>query len=179
MMQINVNNAIIKVEKGDLTALDIEAIVFYAQPDLKLGAGFGNAISVRGGPSIQEELNKLGSLSVGEAVITRAGELKSEFIIHAVGPRFQEPETEEKLCKTIKSVLNIAENKGIKRIAFPPMGTGFYGIPIDISASVMIREISNHLSGKSNLSEVLICVMDKREYMAFEKLGNQKKKFEG
>jgi len=169
MLQININNAILKVDKGDLTALDIEAIVFYAQPDLKLGAGFGNAISVRGGPSIQEELKALGSISLGEAVITGAGELKSEFIIHAVGPRFQEPDTEEKLYKTMQSVLNLAEEKGIKRIAFPPMGTGFYGISLDVCANVMLSAIRNHLSGKSNLEEVLICVMDKREYTAFEK----------
>ncbi|MGB5289195.1 MAG: macro domain-containing protein [Ignavibacteriaceae bacterium] len=176
MLQININNTILKVDKGDLTALDIEAIVFYAQPDLKLGAGFGNAISVRGGPSIQEELKTLGSISVGEAVITRAGELKSEFIIHAVGPRFQEPDTEEKLHNTMQRVLNLAEEKGIKKIAFPPMGTGFYGIPLDVSANVMLSAIRNHLSGNSNLSEVLICVMDKREYTAFEKNWEVKEK---
>ena len=169
MLQIEIKKSILKVDKGDLTTLDTESIVFYAQPDLKLGSGFGNAISVRGGPSIQAELSKLGSLSVGEAVITGAGELKSKFIIHAVGPRFQEPDTEEKLSKTIRSVLNIAEEKGIKRIAFPPMGTGFYGIPLDVSADVMLREISNHLSGDSNLNEVLICVMDNKEYSAFQK----------
>lgn len=176
MLQIKTNNTILKVEKGDLTALDIEAIVFYAQPDLKLGAGFGNAISVRGGPSIQEELKTLGSISVGEAVITGAGELKSEFIIHAVGPRFQEPNTEEKLYKTMQSVLNLAEEKGIKKIAFPPMGTGFYGISLDVSANVMLSSIRNHLSGKSNLEEVLICVMDKREYTAYEKHWEVKEK---
>lgn len=176
MLQVNINEAILKVDIGDLTALEIEAIVFYAQPDLKLGAGFGNAISVRGGPSIQEELNSLGSISIGEAVITRAGTLKSKFIIHAAGPRFQEPDIEEKLSKTIQSALNIAENKGIKSIAFPPMGTGFYGISLDVSASVMLNKISNHLTGNSNLSEVLICVMDKREYMAFEKKWKLKEK---
>jgi O-acetyl-ADP-ribose deacetylase (regulator of RNase III) len=166
----------LRLKKGDLTALDIEAIVFYAQPDLKLGAGFGNAISVRGGPSIQEELKSLGSISVGEAVITGAGELKSKFIIHAVGPRFQEPDTEEKLYKTVQSVLNLAEEKGITRIAFPPMGTGFYGIPLDVCANVMLNAIRNHLGGKSNFSEVLICVMDNREYTAFEKNWEVKEK---
>ena len=176
MLQIKINNTILKVEKGDLTALDIETIVFYAQPDLKLGAGFGNAISVRGGPSIQEELKSLGSISVGEAVITGAGELKSEFIIHAAGPRFQEPDIEEKLYKTVQSVLNLAEEKGIKRIAFPPMGTGFYGIPLDVSANVMLSAIRNHLSRNSNISEVLICVMDNREYTAFEKNWEVKEK---
>ena len=80
MLQIEIKKSILRVDKGDLTTLDTESIVFYAQPDLKLGAGFGNAISVRGGPSIQAELSKLGSLSVGEAVITGAGELKSKFI---------------------------------------------------------------------------------------------------
>lgn len=176
MLQIKINNAILKLDKGDLTALDIEAIVFYAQPDLKLGAGFGNAISVRGGPTIQDELKTLGSISVGEVVITRAGELKSEFIIHAVGPRFQEPDTEEKLYKIMQCVLNLAEDKGIKRIAFPPMGTGFYGIPLDVSANVMLSTIRNHLSRNSNLNEVLICVMDKREYLAFEKNWEVKEK---
>jgi O-acetyl-ADP-ribose deacetylase (regulator of RNase III) len=176
MPQVKINNAILKLEKGDLTALDIEAIVFYAQPDLKLGAGFGNAISVRGGPSIQEELKAIGSISLGEAVITGAGELKSKFIIHALGPRFQEPDTEEKLYKTMKRVLNLAEDKGIKRIAFPPMGTGFYGIPLYVSANVMLNSIRNHLSGKSNLEEVLICVMDNREYTAFEKNWEVKEK---
>ncbi|MGB5531367.1 MAG: macro domain-containing protein, partial [Ignavibacteriaceae bacterium] len=110
------------------------------------------------------------------AVITRAGELKSEFIIHAVGPRFQEPDTEEKLHNTMQRVLNLAEEKGIKKIAFPPMGTGFYGIPLDVSANVMLSAIRNHLSGNSNLSEVLICVMDKREYTAFEKNWEVKEK---
>jgi O-acetyl-ADP-ribose deacetylase (regulator of RNase III) len=176
MLETRINNSTIRLDKGDLTALDIEAIVFYTQPDLKLGAGFGNAISVRGGPTIQEELKTLGSISVGEAVITRAGELKSEFIIHTVGPRFQEPDTEEKLHKTMQRVLNLAEEKGIKRIAFPPMGTGFYGIPLDVSANVMLSAIRNHLSGNSNLSEVLICVMDKREYTAFEKNWEVKEK---
>jgi len=114
-------------------------------------------------------LKVLGSISLGEAVISGAGELKSEFIIHAVGPRFQEPDTEEKLNKTMQRVLNLAEEKGIKRIAFPPMGTGFYGISLDVCANVMLGAIRNHLSGISNLEEVLICVMDKREYTAFEK----------
>jgi O-acetyl-ADP-ribose deacetylase (regulator of RNase III) len=169
MLQISINNSILKVAKGDLTALDSEAIVHYAQPDLKLGAGFGNAIAVRGGMKIQEELNTLDPISVGEAVITGAGELKADYIIHAVGPRFQEPNTEEKLFKTLQSVLDLAEGKGIKRIAFPPMGTGFYGISLDISSKVMLNVIRNHLSGDSVLNEVLICVMDNKEYSAFEK----------
>lgn len=176
MLQITIYNSILKVDIGDLTMLETEAIVHYAQPDLKLGAGFGNAIAVRGGMTIQDELSPLGSISVGEAVITGAGELKADYIVHAVGPRFQEQNIEDKLYTTMQRALILAEEKGIKRIAFPPMGTGFYGISLDVSSKIMLSAIRSHLSEKSNLREVMICVMDKREYLAFEKNWEVKEK---
>ncbi|MBT8392998.1 MAG: O-acetyl-ADP-ribose deacetylase [Ignavibacteriaceae bacterium] len=169
MLQTNINNSIIKIIIDDLTNLETEAIVFYAQSDLKLGSGFGNAIAIRGGASIQDELNTFNPISVTEAVITGAGDLKAGYIVHAVGPRFQEPKSDKKLAKTMHSVLKLADEKGIKRIAFPPMGTGFYGIPLDTSAQIMLNAISDYLSNKNNFSEVLICTMDNREYSAFEK----------
>ena len=162
--------SVIHLEIGDLTTMEIEAIVFYAQPDLLLGSGFGNAIAVRGGSSIQEELKTLGTISTGEAVITSAGELKSNYIIHAVGPRFQESGIEEKLNTTMQSVLRIAEEKQIREICFPPMGTGFYGIPLELSARVMFEVIQKHLSGNSVLEKVVICLIDQREYKAFQKI---------
>ena len=87
MLESKINETIVRLEKGDLTAMEIEAIVFYASPDLVLGSGFGSAIAARGGMSIQEELKPFGTITTGEAVITSAGELKSNYIIHAVGPR--------------------------------------------------------------------------------------------
>ena len=110
--------SVINLEKGDLTMMDIEALVFYAQHDLLLGSGFGNAITVRGGSSIQEELKSYGTISTGEAVITSAGELKSNYIIHAVGPRFQETDIKKKLITTMQSVLKIAEENKIREICF-------------------------------------------------------------
>ena len=162
--------SVIHLEKGDLTMMDIEAIVFYAQHDLLLGSGFGNAIAVRGGGSIQEELKTFGTISTGEAVITSAGELKSNYIIHAVGPRFQESDIEGKLKTTMQSVLRIAEEKQIREICFPPMGTGFYGIPLELSAQVMFEAIQKHLAGNTVLEKVVICVIDQREYNAFQKV---------
>jgi O-acetyl-ADP-ribose deacetylase (regulator of RNase III) len=158
----------IRIEKGDLTLLDIEAIVFYAQPDLSLGSGYGNAIAVRGGMSIQEELNGLGPKATGEVVVTRAGNLNSNFIIHAVGPRFQEEEMENKLRITMQNILKTASEIGIRQIAFPPMGTGFYGIPLDLSARIMIETINEHLAKETSLEEVLICAIDEREYKPFQ-----------
>lgn len=169
MLQIIIKNTILKVYKDDLTTLGTEAIVFYARNDLQLGSGFGNAIAVRGGPSIQEELKQHSPKSTGDVVVTGAGQLKAKYIIHAVGPKFQEDEIEEKLKETIKNTLQVADDKGITKIAFPPMGAGFYGIPLDTCANIMINVISNYLIGNTSIKEVLVCVMDNKEYNAFQK----------
>ena len=169
MLENKINNTVIRLEKGDLTAMEIEAIVFYADPGLVLGSGFGSAISARGGMSIQEELKQHGTVSTGEAVITSAGALNSSYIIHAVGPRFQEDGTELKLRQAVKSAIQISEENNIRKLAFPPMGTGFYGIPLDLCAQVMLEEIKNHLNRNSQLEEVVICVLDNREFAAFRK----------
>ncbi len=166
--ELRVGSRMIRLMTGDITALEIEAFVYYARTDLVLGSGFGGAISVRGGPKIQEELKKFGTLGTGEAVATAAGNLKAKFIIHAVGPRFQEEDTEGKLRVTTLNVLRKAEEKGIKRLAFPAMGAGFYGIPLDLCARITLEVIKKHLEGQSSLEEVIFCLRDSREYKAFQ-----------
>jgi len=153
--------------KGDLTDLEVESIVFYAEPNLELGSGFGSAISVRGGPSIKKELETLSPLETGQAVITSAGKLKAEYIIHAVGPRFQELDMEEKLRKTMEKTLIEASAKNVKSIAFPPMGTGFYGVPIEMSARVMIEAFRSFVPINTGLEKIIICTLDNREYNPF------------
>ena len=174
MSELQIKNSLVRLEKGDITLLNIEAIVFYARNDLQLGSGFGNAITVRGGPSIQEELKSFGTVNTCDAVVTKAGDLKAKYIIHAVGPKFQEADLETKLRKTILKTLQAATEKQIKSIAFPPMGTGFYGIPLNLCAKVMVEEINEFLSVATSLQEVVICVMDNREYNAFHSAMNIK-----
>ncbi len=174
--QKKVKNSILKVEKNDISNMDIEAFVYYASDNLKLGSGTGNAISMRGGPSIQEELDKIGSKNVGDVVITKAGNLKSKFIIHAVGPKFQEENINEKLQNLILNTLKEAEQKGIKKIAFPAMGAGFYGIPINTSALITIGTINKYLENGAKFEEVVVCLNDNREYKPFKaKLENSNK----
>jgi O-acetyl-ADP-ribose deacetylase (regulator of RNase III) len=165
-----IRNSTLRLIKGDITDLEVEAFVFYARSDLKLGSGYGNAIAVRGGPSIKKELDELAPLEVGEAVITSAGNMKAKYIIHAVGPKFQEVNTEDKLRKTLGNILRLAEEKGIKQLALPPLGTGFYGIPLPVCAEIMLEGIQSHLKNASNLQEVIICALDTREYVPFQKL---------
>ena len=159
----------IRIVKDDITTLEVDAFVFYASPDLLLGAGFGNAISMRGGPAIQEELKKFGSVETGAAVTTSGGELKAKYIVHAVGPRFQEANTEKKLKAVTLNALKQAESKGVERLAFPTMGTGFYGIPLDVSAKVTLGAIREYLTnGRTKLKEVVICARDTRDVKPFQ-----------
>jgi O-acetyl-ADP-ribose deacetylase (regulator of RNase III) len=163
-----INHSVVRVIKGDITDLEVDAFVYYAQPDLALGSGFGGAISMRGGASIQKELDELAPVGTGEAVVSEAGKLKANYIIHAVGPRFQEEETEAKMRMTVESSLRCAEEKAVERLAFPAMGAGYYGVPPDLSAKVMLDVLKNHLNGNSSLKEVVICVLDTPQYESFE-----------
>ena len=167
MTEKKINGKTIRLIKGDLTDLDVDAFTFYATEDLALGSGYGTAITIRGGPKIQEELQTLAPVSMGDAVVSAAGELKADYIIHAVGPKFQEEDEEGKLRKAMTSSLKKAEEKGIKRLAFPPMGSGFYGIPVDLCARVMLETIKEHLSGSTPLDEIIICTPDTREMNPF------------
>ncbi|PJA26815.1 MAG: O-acetyl-ADP-ribose deacetylase [candidate division Zixibacteria bacterium CG_4_9_14_3_um_filter_46_8] len=166
-VEMSTNNSKMRLMKGDITNTEIEAFVFYARPDLQLGSGFGGAITVRGGASIQEELKQYGEVKVGDAVITSAGKMKAKYIIHAVGPRFQEKDTESKLRTTTLNVLKLADQRGIRTLAMPAMGVGFYGVPLDISAQVTLSMVKEYLRSKTGLEEVVFCVLDNREYNSF------------
>jgi O-acetyl-ADP-ribose deacetylase (regulator of RNase III) len=165
---VSIRHSLVRLIRGDITELDVDAFVFYAQPSLALGAGFGGAIAVRGGPSIQKELGQLGPVETGQAVATGAGNLKARYIVHAVGPRFNEEDTAKKLRNTVLNSLKAVEAKGAKRIALPAMGAGFYTVPLDLCARVMIEAIKSYLEGETEIEQVVLCVMDQREYAPFE-----------
>ncbi len=167
--EIRIKNSLLRLAKGDITDMRVDSIVYYAQEDLKLGSGFGNAIGIRGGPAVQEELDKIGPQKTTAVVMSNAGELKTNYIIHAVGPKFQEEDLEKKLRDTIFNCLKLADEKHIKGIAFPPMGCGFYGVPLDVSADIMLEVFNEYLNGTTQIMEVVITANDKREYIPFEK----------
>lgn len=166
-IEVKVGKATIKLQHGDLTALPVDAFVFYAREDLELGSGYGTAIQTRGGASTKRELEEIGSIQMGEAVITGAGEMNAKHIVHACGPKFQEADLENKLRTCMESSLKVADKTGLKTLAFPPMGAGFYGVPLELSADVMLDCIKSFLEQDTSLEEVIICVIDYRDYVPF------------
>jgi len=119
---------VIKVVIDDITDMDVEAFVFDITADAKLGSGYGGGIAVRGGPSIQKALDEIGECPPGKAISTEAGELKAKHIIYINGPKFHEPGTEQILAQAAKAAFAAAKEKGVSRIAFPPIGTGLYQV---------------------------------------------------
>lgn len=163
-----VSGTTVRLQKGDITDEPIEAFVYYAQHDLKLGSGFGTAIAGRGGLAVQKECDASAPLRTCDAVVTGAGAMKAEKIVHAVGPRFLENDLEDKLRRTMRNVFQVARDAGIKHLAFPPMGAGFYGVPLDLCARVMTEEIKDHAAKNDDLEEIAIFVVDKREFTPFQ-----------
>jgi len=166
--QVTINETVVRLVRGDITELEVDAFVFYAQPDLALGSGFGGMITVRGGAAVQKELDELAPVADLEAVVSGAGKLAAEYIIHAVGPRFREDDIELKLLTTMENCFLRSEEKSLRTLAFPAMGSGYYGIPSPVSAEVMLAALESHLTGDSGLEEVTICVFDSTQFKAFE-----------
>ena len=168
MTERRIGDKTLRLVRGDITDMEIEAFVFDVTEDLRLGSGFGGAIQQRGGIVIQKQMDEYGSCPTGEAVITEAGILKADWIIHANGPKFREEDEEGKLRRAVQSALARADEKGIKRLAFPPMGTGLYQVPLDLCTRVMVETISEPLQNGTSLEEVLIVAPDNREFGPFK-----------
>jgi O-acetyl-ADP-ribose deacetylase (regulator of RNase III) len=165
--ELNVNQGVIRLTTGFIIDLNVDAIVYYARPDLVLGSGYGGAIATKGGPKIQEELKKIGGIHTTAAVVTSAGNLEAKYIIHAAGPRFQEENLEEKLRITTLNALRRAEENKIQSLAFPAMGAGFYGVPLEVCARVTLETVKKFLENSKSLREVIFCLRDSQEYKPF------------
>jgi len=173
-MEARIGDRIIQLVQGDLTELAVDAIVNAANAQLVLGAGVAGAIRTKGGPSIQEECDAIGGTTVGQAVITGAGNLKARHVIHAVGPRIGEGNEDEKLrLATWNSLLRATEN-GLTSIAFPAISTGIFGFPKDRCAAIMLGAARQFLEQQStSVAKVIFCLWSAEDMKIFEETLSQ------
>jgi O-acetyl-ADP-ribose deacetylase len=122
---------------GDLVEQEVDAIVNAANNDLLLGGGVAGAIRRRGGPSIQDECTTHGPVTVGEAAITGAGELRARYVIHAASMSLGGRTTAQSLRSSMDAAFRIARDHDVKTIAVPAVGTGIAGFPLDECARIM------------------------------------------
>jgi O-acetyl-ADP-ribose deacetylase (regulator of RNase III) len=159
----------LELVEGDITDLETGAIVNPANDKLQLGTGVAGAIRRKGGPSIQEECNRIGGTPVGTAVMTAAGHLKARWVIHAVGPRMGEGDEDKKLASAVRAALALADRRGVKSIALPAISTGNFGFPLDRAARIMLTEIHRFLQGGTKLERVVVCLHGDEAFGVFKR----------
>jgi O-acetyl-ADP-ribose deacetylase len=159
----------IKIQQGDLTEMDVDAIVNAANNDLILGAGVAGAIRRKGGEEIQHECDEIGSIPVGYAAITSGGKLKARFVIHAASMQLGGKTSAEALRHSTSHALRIANERGLKSIAFPAVGTGIAGFPLKDCAEIMVREAAEHLRGETSLETIYFVLFDEAAQGIFER----------
>lgn len=151
----------IVIQQGDITEMAVDAIVNAANNDLLLGAGVAGAIARKGGDSIQKECKEIGSIPVGFAAITGAGKLKAKHVIHAASMGLGGVRTTAKTLQTSTAhSLRLAAERGLKTIAFPAVGTGVSGFPMDQCAQIMLREAVAHLAKETSVKTVYFVLFD-------------------
>lgn len=159
----------LELVQGDITDLDVDVIVNAANQHLQLGAGVAGAIRAKGGPSIQEECNRIGGTPVGTAVMTGAGHLRAKQVIHAVGPQMGEGDEDKKLASAVRAALALADRHGMKSIALPAISTGIFGFPLDRAARIMLTEVQRFLQGGTKLDRVVLCLYDDEAFGIFKR----------
>jgi O-acetyl-ADP-ribose deacetylase (regulator of RNase III) len=160
---------LIQIQQGDLTDMDVDAIVNAANNDLILGAGVAGAIHRKGGDEIQRECNEIGSIPVGYAAITGGGKLKARYVIHAASMGLGGVRTTAKTLRTSTAhSLRLAAERNLKTIAFPAVGTGISGFPMQECAQIMLNEAAQHLKGETSLVTIYFVLFDAASRDIFE-----------
>jgi O-acetyl-ADP-ribose deacetylase (regulator of RNase III) len=160
----------IEITQGDITEADVDAIVNAANNDLQLGGGVAGAIRRKGGPSIQEECDRIGRIALGEAATTNGGNLKARHVIHAASMQLGGRTTAENLESSTRNSLRRAEEKKLRSIAFPAIGTGIAGFDTRRCAEIMLRVASDHLKGATSLEHVVFVLFDEPSRTIFEQV---------
>ncbi len=162
----------IKLLKGDITKLKVDAIVNAANTSLLGGGGVDGAIHRVSGPGLLAECKTLGGCMTGEAKITSGYNLLAKFVIHTVGPVWYGGENNEEklLANCYKNSLKIAKNIKLKTIAFPNISTGVYRFPKELAAKIAVKEVKQFLNTASGIDEVIFVCFDDENYSIYKQL---------
>ena len=160
-----------EVSEGDITRLEVDAIVNAANSSLLGGGGVDGAIHRRGGPEILEACRALRAshygkgLPTGRAVATTAGRLPARWVIHTVGPVWsREEDRSDLLASCYRESLRVADELGARTVAFPAVSTGVYGWPMDDAARIAVEAVR---AAGTAVEEVRFVLFDDRAYVAF------------
>jgi len=162
----------IRIVKGDITTLVVDAVVNAANTTLLGGGGVDGAIHNAAGPELLEECRLLNGCPTGEARITRGYRLPARWIIHTVGPVWKGGIRNEAvlLASCYESSLKLAVEKNLTSIAFPAISTGAYAYPLRDATEIAIREVRRFKQASEALREVVFCCYSGEHFATYQKL---------
>lgn len=174
-MEWYVGECKIKIECGDITEIEVDAIVNAANSSLLGGGGVDGAIHRKAGSDLLKECRTLGGCEVGEAKMTGGYNLPSRYVIHTVGPVYHGGTSRERaqLSSAYRSSLSLAEEKGVRTIAFPAISTGVYGYPKKEAAEVSFQAIKDYLGEGSRLKEIRIILFSSYDLSLYVEIAEQ------
>lgn len=168
-MEVRVRNTIITLNEGDITEISADAIVNAANNQLWMGGGVAGAIKGKGGQEIEDEAVKKGPIPIGEAVATTAGKLKAKYVIHAAGMGTDLRTDEEKIRNATLNSLKRADELKLESIAFPSIGTGVGGFPLDSAAQIMLETAVEFAQRDTSIKNIIFMLYGKEAYHAFKR----------
>lgn len=166
----------IELIKGDITEIEVDAVVNAANSSLLGGGGVDGAIHRKGGSAILNECvairNRQGGCKTGEAVITTAGKLPAKHVIHTVGPVWNngKGEVDQLLASCYRNSLQLALEYKIKTIAFPNISTGIYRFPKARAAQIAINTVQEFLMKNDSMQKVLFVCFDQENYQLYQEI---------
>jgi O-acetyl-ADP-ribose deacetylase (regulator of RNase III) len=166
----------VSVIRGDITQMEVDAIVNAANSSLMGGGGVDGAIHRAGGPTILEEcrviVNRRGRCPTGQAVITSGGNLPARFVIHTVGPIWYGGNNNEAelLADAYRNSLKLAVENGVKTIAFPNISTGIYAFPKQKAAVIATQTVLDFLARDKQIEQLYFVCFDGENFAYYQKL---------
>jgi len=162
----------IKIVQGDITKLEVDAIVNAANKSLLGGGGVDGAIHRAAGPELLAECRSLNGCEVGEAKITNGYNLPAKYVIHTVGPYWNggKYNEDEKLASCYFNSLKLAVKHGIKTIAFPAISTGVYRFPFERAAKIAFKTVTDFLTENDFPETVILTAFSESDFQTFLKI---------
>jgi O-acetyl-ADP-ribose deacetylase (regulator of RNase III) len=161
----------IQIQEGDITRLEVDAIVNAANKTLLGGGGVDGAIHRAAGPELKKECEGLNGCETGDAKATAGYNLPADYVIHTVGPVYSSnnPEVADLLASCYRRSLEVARENGAKTIAFPAISTGVYGYPIEEASEIAVKTINDFLQDDDQFERVILVAFSGEIRNAYEK----------
>ena len=162
----------VEIHKGDITKLNVDAIVNAANTTLLGGGGVDGAIHRAAGKELLDECKKLGGCKTGEAKLTSGYNLPAKYIIHTVGPVWNggKNNEDELLANCYRNSLKLAVDNGIKSIAFPAISTGVYKFPLERAVKIAIDEVTKFLNDNDEIKKIIFVAFDNTTYNCYDEI---------